>query len=168
LAESDLAAQLNLIQVNLTALTALTQLFLQGMVRRGHGKILNVASTAAFQPGPLMSVYYAGKAYVLSFSEAIANELEGTGVTVTTLCPGPTRTEFHEAAGMGGMYLLRKGVLDASTVAWVGYRGMVQGRRVVIPGLLNKALALLARWAPRDWVIRAVRRLQERRKDAHI
>ncbi|MCA9929933.1 MAG: SDR family oxidoreductase, partial [Anaerolineales bacterium] len=98
--ELDRQKELNMMQVNMVALTHLTHLFLPGMVERGYGRILNIASTAAFQPGPLMAVYYATKAYVLSFSEAIANELDGTGVTVTALCPGPTESGFQARAAM--------------------------------------------------------------------
>src|SRR5207248_2334010 len=99
-AQTDLAAQMQMLQVNVAALTHLTWLFLQPMLRRKHGRIMNVASTAAFQPGPFMAVYYATKAYVLSFSEALGAELSGSGVTVTVLCPGPTTTGFQERAGM--------------------------------------------------------------------
>ena len=113
--ETDLARQLAVIQVNLAALTDLTGRFLPGMVSRGKGKILNVASTAAFQPGPYMAVYYATKAYVLSFSEALAEELSGTGVTVTALCPGPIVTEFQKAAGIEDTWLFRGPlVMDAA------------------------------------------------------
>jgi short-subunit dehydrogenase len=98
-AENNLQMYLEMIQVNMTALVELTHLLLQPMLARGEGKILNVASTAAFQPGPLMSIYYASKAFVFSFSYALAEELEGTGVTVTTVCPGPTRSNFHARAG---------------------------------------------------------------------
>jgi short-subunit dehydrogenase len=106
-AETDLRAELDMIQVNIAALTHLTKLFLPPMLQRGHGRFLNVASTAAFQPGPLMAVYYATKAYVLSFSEAIAEELSGTGVSVTVLCPGPTATGFQKAANLGTEALLK-------------------------------------------------------------
>ncbi len=100
--ETALELQLSMLRLNIEALTELTHRFLPPMIARGRGQILNVASTAALQPGPFMAVYYATKAYVLSFSEAIAEELRGTGVTVTALCPGPTRTEFQARANMGG------------------------------------------------------------------
>jgi len=107
--ELGVQEQMQMAQVNIMTLTHLTRLFLPGMVERGYGNVLNVASTAAFQPGPLMAVYYASKAYVLSFSEAIGNELRGTGVTVTVLCPGPTRTGFQSRGGVEGARLLRLG-----------------------------------------------------------
>lgn len=151
-ARSDPAAELDQIEVNVAAVTHLTRLFVEGMLERGDGAILNVASTAAFQPGPLMAVYYAGKAYVLSFSEALAEELAGTGVTVTALCPGPVRTEFQERAGMEGVRLFRDALtMDAARVARIGVRGMERGRRIVVPGILNRLGAWATRLAPR-WV----------------
>jgi short-subunit dehydrogenase len=162
--ETDATEELNSIQLNVAALTHLTKLILPGMVRRGHGRILNVASTAAFQPGPLMAVYYATKAYVLHLSEALASELSKTGVTVTCLCPGPTRTEFHERAGMSNMWLLSKPMMARSQdVARAGYLGMKRGKRVVIPGLINKLLAFSVRLAPRRWPPAIAGKLQERR-----
>jgi short-subunit dehydrogenase len=162
-AEIDLEEQLRMIRVNVSALTHLTGLLLPGMLERGRGRVLNVASTAAFQPGPLMAVYYATKAYVLSFSEALANETSGSGVTVTALCPGPTATAFQKRAGLEGTQLFRDGVMDAAIVARLGYEGMMRGARVVIPGWRNRLLAQLVRLAPRRMVIQAVRSLQERR-----
>lgn len=159
--EADIDSQLKMIQVNMTALTHLTRLFLEGMLRSRKGRILNVASTAAFQPGPLMAVYYATKAYVLSFSEALASELRGSGVTVTALCPGPTRTEFQRRAGMEGSRLFRSGVMDSRTVAEAGYRGLMKGKAVVIPGLRNRLVALAVKLVPRKWVIGAVRRMND-------
>jgi short-subunit dehydrogenase len=158
--DTDMDVELSSIQLNVAALTHLTKLIVPGMVRRGH----NVASTGAFQPGPLMAVYYATKAYVLSFSEALASELAGTGVTVTCLCPGPTRTEFQERAGMSNMWLLSQPMMASSAdVAKAGYRGMKRGKRVVIPGLLNKVLAFSVRLAPRWLPPAIVGKLQERR-----
>ncbi len=164
-AETSLEQELAMIQVNLVALTELTKRFLPGMLRRGHGRILNVASTAAFQPGPLMAVYYATKAYVLSFSEALANETAGTGVTVTALCPGPTITEFQNRAGVGGTRLFHSPLVrDARSVALAGYRGMRRGRRVVVPGLENRLLVEAVRLTPRRLVTAIARRIQETRK----
>jgi uncharacterized protein len=162
-AEVDLGEQLRMIGVNVSALTHLTGLLLPGMLERRRGRVLNVASTAAFQPGPLMAVYYATKAYVLSFSEALANETSGSGVTVTALCPGPTATGFQKRAGLEGTQLFRVGVMDAATAARHGYEGMMRGARVVIPGWRNRMIAQLVRFAPRGMVIRAARSLQERR-----
>ena len=163
-ATTDLKAELDLIQVNITALTHLTKLFLPGMVSRGYGKILNVASTAAFQPGPLMAIYYASKAYVVSFSEALASELRGTGVTVTALCPGPTRTEFHVRAGIGHTKLMSGQGMTARSVAVEGYDGLMRGDAVVIPGFRNRLLATLVRWLPRTLVVESVKRIQADRR----
>jgi short-subunit dehydrogenase len=162
--ETDMNEELSSIQLNVAALTHLTKLILPGMVQRGHGRILNVASTAAFQPGPLMAVYYATKAYVLHLSEALASELAGTGVTVSCLCPGPTRTEFHARAGMSHMWLLSQPMMASSAdVARAGYEGMKRGKRVIIPGLLNKVLAFAVRLAPRRLPPAIAGKLQERR-----
>ena len=161
--ELDTQKELDMIQLNVMALVHLTRLFLPGMVQRKNGKILNVASTAAFQPGPLMAVYYATKAFVLSFSEAIANELEGTGVTVTALCPGPTESGFQARAAMQDSKLVQSGMMDSMTVAKAGYEGLTQGKTVVIPGLFNKIGALAPRFTPRKLTARVVRTMQERR-----
>lgn len=161
-AESDLSKELDMIQVNIGALTHLTKLFLPGMVQRKSGRILNVASTAAFFPGPIMAVYYASKGYVLSFSEAIANELKGTGVTVTALCPGPTRTGFQSNAAVGNARLFEGSqLMDAATVAKVGYQGLMRGKTVVIPGLTNQLMCLSTRFSPRSLTARIVRYIQE-------
>jgi len=161
----SLEKQLEMIQVNITALTQLTRLFLTDMIKQGDGHILNVASTAAFQPGPLMAIYYASKAYVLSFSEALANELKGTGVTVTALCPGPTETGFQAVAGIGDSRLIKgRKIMDARTVAEAGYKAMMKGKSVVIPGIMNKMLTLMVRVSPRDKVTAIARWIQETRK----
>lgn len=161
-AHGPLDAQLDMVQVNVVALTALTGLLLPSMVARRAGRILNVASTAAFQPGPMMAVYYATKAYVLSFSEALADELSGTGVTVTALCPGPTRSAFQVTARMQSARLVRMMRLpEARSVALAGYEGLMLARRIVIPGWTNRVGARLARIAPRPWVTAVVRKLHE-------
>jgi uncharacterized protein len=160
--ESDLETDLQMLQVNVVALTELTHRLLGGMVARRRGRILNVASTAAFQPGPLMAVYYASKAYVLSFSEATANELRGTGVTVTALCPGPTRTGFESRANLKESRLFRGAVMSARAVAEAGYRGCLRGDTLVIPGWRNKLLAFAVRFLPRRLVAAVVRQFQER------
>ncbi len=163
--EQDSNRLLAMIQVNVTSLVHLTRLFAPDMVQRGQGKILNVASIAAFQPGPLMAGYYASKAFVLSFSEAMSEELRGTGVTVTCLCPGPTRTEFATAADMDGAALFRTpNTMDVEPVARAGFRATQRGRRVVIPGFLNKILTTLVMFVPHGLLLRMVRRLQESRK----
>jgi short-subunit dehydrogenase len=138
------------------------KLFLPGTLRRGLGRILNVGSTGSFAPGPLNAVYCATKAYVLSFSEAIAEELEGTGVTVTALCPGATRTDFIAKAGMQDVNLFQGSILDPHTVAEAGYRALMAGRRVVVPGLNNPLLVLLIRLLPRRMVTRMAKDIMSR------
>lgn len=163
-ADTKLERELEMIQVNISALTHLTKLFLPAMIKRGSGRVLNVASTAAFQPGPLMAVYYATKAYVLSFSEAIAEELRHTGVTVTALCPGPTRTDFAASAQAGNSRLFTAfGAADAASVAEYGYAAMMHGRRVAIPGIKNKIIAQANRFSPRTVTTKISRMLQETR-----
>lgn len=162
-AETNVTKELEMIQVNVVALTHLTKLFLPQMVQRRRGAILNVASTAAFQPGPLMAVYYASKAYVLSFSEAIADELRDSGVRVTALCPGPTATGFAAAADMESARLFNMTrPASSASVAKVGYDALRSGKRVVIPGLRNKLLAQSIRVSPRRVVTTIVRKLQEK------
>lgn len=160
--EGDRATELDQIRVNVEALTDLTRRFLPSMLDAGKGRILNVASTAAFQPGPLMAVYYATKSYVLSFSEALAEELSGTEVTVTCLCPGPTRTEFHARAEMEDSRLLTLGRMAARPVARRGLNGLMRGRRVVVPGFANWLGTVLVRFLPRRLTAKVVRILQER------
>ena len=161
-AENDPDAQLRLLQLNVVALTELTRLLLPAMLAKGFGRILNVASTAAFVPGPFMAVYYASKAYVLSLSVALQNELGGTGVSVTTLCPGPTRTHFAEAAGMKRTRLFRAGgVMDAADVARAGYDGMQAGKSIVVPGIRNRLIAGSSGLAPRTMTARIARALQD-------
>ena len=163
-AETDMARETEMIQLNITALTELTKLFLQPMLRRRSGRIMNVASTAAFQPGPLMSVYYASKAYVMSFSEAIAEEVRDTGVTVTTFCPGPTATNFAHQAGLKNSRLFQLGgVASAEDAAEFGYKAMMSGKRIAIPGLKNKILAQANRFAPRTLATRISKYAQENR-----
>jgi short-subunit dehydrogenase len=154
----DAARQLRMVQVNVAALTALCRLYLPGMVARRSGRILNVASTAAFQPGPGMAVYCACKAYVLSFSEALHAELEGTGVTVTTLCPGATATEFAEVANLSGSRLFRK-AMRAADVATEGYAATMAGRRLVVTGGMNRFGTAAVRFAPRGLVLRIARQV---------
>jgi uncharacterized protein len=151
------------IQLNIIALTHLTKLFLGPMIERHSGKIMNVASTAGFQPGPLMSVYYASKAYVISFSEGLANELKGSGVTVTCLCPGPTETSLQERAGMENTRLVKSlRPMDAKTVARDGYRGLMAGKTLVISGFRNWLVAESVRFSPRKLVTAVSRKLLDR------
>ncbi|MEO0769962.1 MAG: SDR family oxidoreductase, partial [Cyanobacteria bacterium J06649_4] len=148
-AESDWQKQENMILLNVLALSHLTRLCLPGMLARGQGQILNVASTAAFQPGPMMSVYFASKAYVLSFSEAIAAETEGKGISVTVLCPGPTQSNFGETANMDKIPGMGNVTSDkfptALTVAQYGYDKLQQGKVVAVHGVLNKFLTFTPR-----------------------
>lgn len=148
---SDPRAVADLLRINIVALTELTRLALDGMLARRAGRILNVASTAAFLPGPGMAAYYATKAFVLSFSEALAEETAGSGVTVTALCPGPMATGFPERAGIAGTRLLQSPlVMPAAVVAAAGYRGALDGKRVVIPGLANRLMVEGLRFLPRS------------------
>ena len=161
--ETSLDKELHMIQLNIVALTALTKLAIKPMVSRKRGRILNVASTAAFQPGPLMAVYYASKAYVLYLSEALSTELEGTGVTVTALCPGPTETGFQAGASMEASKLVvGRQLMSSLEVAHTGYRAMMSGKAVCIPGFMNKVMAHSTRFLTRGAVRSAVRRAQER------
>lgn len=154
-----------MIKLNIIALTQLTHLFLPDMLARQGGKILNVASTAAFQPGPLMAVYYATKAYVLSFSEALAEELDGSGVTVTALCPGPTLSGFQKSANLGDVPLLGLFRLPTSEqVASYAYQSLSIGRRVAVHGVLNKILTQSVRFIPRGIVVKLIGKLQSKRK----
>jgi len=162
--QTDRAIELDMIQVNVTSLVDLTKLLLPGMVARRSGRIMNVASTAAFQPGPLMAIYYASKAFVLSFSEAIAEELTGSGVSVTALCPGPTASDFQRRAGIENVKLVKSnsiGMMTSEEVAGIGYRGMMEGRVIVIPGFLNKMGVQSLRLGPRAIIRKAARKLQE-------
>jgi uncharacterized protein len=148
--ETELQRELEMIQVNIAALTHLTKLFLPPMIKRKSGRVLNVASTAAFQAGPLMAVYYATKAYVLSFSEALSEELRNTGVTVTALCPGPTQTDFADTAELTSSRLVNTfGIAEAADVAKYGFDAMMHGKRLAIPGIRNKIVAQANRIAPR-------------------
>ena len=162
--DTDLQTELDMIQVNVTTVVHLTKLFLPAMVKRRDGRIMNVASTAAFYPGPHASIYYSTKAFVLSFSEAIAEELRNTRVTVTALCPGPTHTNFAERSGTGETRLFKQSVVaSAEEVARYGYAAMMSGKRVAIPGMGNKLLMQAERLAPRRFVTFMTRKIQESR-----
>ena len=148
----SLPKQLEMIDLNVRALTNLSFVVLNDMRLRGEGAILNVASTAAFQPGPKMAVYFATKAYVLSLTEALHEELKPHGIKVSCLCPGPTRTEFGEVAGFRGNGLFDRVAMEAPDVVRAGLRGLDNNRAVVVPGLINKTVAASNRFAPRTWV----------------
>ena len=158
-AQTDIQQSLAIMHLNMDALVKLTHLFVQPMLTRRAGKILNVASTAAFQPGPMVNVYYASKAFVHSFSYALAEELRDTGVTVTTLCPGTTHTEFFARGNFGPVRAAF--TMDARTVAVAGYRGLMQGKRVVIPGVTNKIASAISKRLPVRWTTAIVRRLHK-------
>jgi uncharacterized protein len=162
-AESDWDKLEKMINLNVSALTHLTKLFLPGMIERGFGKILNVASTASFQPGPTMAVYFATKAYVLSFSEAVNDEVRKKGVSVTALCPGSTESGFHEAANGTGRPIRKRKMPSARDVAEYGYRAMIRGKAVAIPGLRNSIMATSVRFIPRALVVKAARKIQEKK-----
>lgn len=149
-----------MIAVNIAALTTLTKQILPGMIQRRYGRILNVASTAAFQPGPLMAAYYATKAYVLNLSLALSNETNGTGVTVTCLCPGPTKTGFASHAGMQKSRLFTLGVMNAETVARIGFAAMMKGKPIVIAGLRNRIGVFATRFVSRMFAARLARSVQ--------
>jgi short-subunit dehydrogenase len=151
-AELDPKRERQMIDLNVGALTDLCRAVAPGMIKRKSGAILNVASTAAFQPGPKMAVYFATKAFVLSFTEALHEELKPHGVKVTCLCPGPTRTEFGEVAGFGGNGAFDKVAMEAGEVVEAGLKGMDRNRAVIVPGLVNKIGAISTRFAPRSVV----------------
>jgi len=158
-AEIPLDRQLEMIQVNVTALTELTRLFLPGMLERNRGGVLNVASTAAFQPGPNMAVYYATKAYVLSFTDALAEEAAGTALHVTCLAPGPTATEFADVAGVERSRLFQRALMTAADVARAGYEGWKHNTTIVVPGFSNRLGAFFVRVSPRSTVRKLTKRL---------
>jgi uncharacterized protein len=159
--ETDWSKELQMINLNITTLTQFTKLYLHDMVKRRSGKIMNVASTAAFQPGPMMAVYFATKAYVLSFSEAVDNEVKDKGVTVTALCPGATESGFQAAAAMEESNLVKGKKLPTSKdVAIYGYAQMMKGKTVAIHGLMNWILANSVRLTPRAIVVMIARKLQ--------
>ncbi len=161
LSTASLEDSLEMIQLNMTSLTVLTQLFLPDMINRKFGRILNVGSTGSFSPVPTMAVYGATKAYVLSFSEAIADELRGTGVTVTALCPGVTITGFQARSGVGGARMITMGSMTAKQVAEIGYKALMRGQPVIIPGLWNSLMIFGTRLAPRSLMTRISRQLME-------
>ncbi|GHC61241.1 SDR family NAD(P)-dependent oxidoreductase [Ulvibacter litoralis] len=162
---TDWERESRMLQLHVMTTTHLTKLLLPGMVERGTGKILNLASLAAFQPGPLMSLYYASKAYILSFSEAIANELKGTGVTVTVLCPGQTKTCFQEVVSEGNTdNKIHFNMGCPADVALCGYKAMLKGKTVVIPGALNKFISKLPRFLSRNTATAIVRKIQEKNR----
>ncbi|WP_405293260.1 SDR family NAD(P)-dependent oxidoreductase [Algibacter sp. Ld11] len=164
-AETNWERESAMLHVHIVTTTHLTKLVLDGMVKRGSGKILNMSSLAAFQPGPLMSIYYASKSYMLSFSEAIANELKGTGVTVTAFCPGPTKTAFQETVSEDTCdNKITFNMACAKDVALYGYKAMLKGKSYAIPGRFNKVLAVIPRFITRNAATTIVRKLQAKNR----
>jgi uncharacterized protein len=159
--ETDWDLEERMLWVNLLALTRLTKLVLPAMVTRGRGRILNIGSIGSFVPSPRNAVYSATKAYLLSFSEAIAEELAGSGVTVTAVCPGVVRSELQQRGGMTHVRLLRSGILEASTVAEFAYRAVMAGKRVAVPDGRTRLQIFLLRFVPRAWAVRAAGRMLE-------
>lgn len=168
--DTDWKREAEMLNLHVVTTTHLTKLVLKGMVARGNGRILNMSSLAAFQPGPLMSLYYASKAYILSFSEAIANELKGSGVTVTVLCPGQTKTCFQDVVsnGLGKNSSDNKinfNIACPKAVAKYGYDAMQKGKIVAIPGNINKLLSKLPRFVSRTTATAVIRRIQEKNRE---
>jgi hypothetical protein len=163
--QSNWQKQQEMINLNITSLCNLCYLFGNEMANRKSGKILNVASVASFMPGPLMSIYYATKSFVLSFSEALNNELSDFGVTVTVLCPGPVNTNFVEASNLkqSKLFKIIKPV-EAFSVAYYGFKMMMKGKTIAIYGINNRLLIFLLRFVPRNWVVKAVRLIQNRKE----
>jgi uncharacterized protein len=156
--ETDLKKELSMIELNVISLVYLTKLFLKDMVAQNNGKILNIASTAGFQPIPLFSLYAATKAFVLFFSEALSEELRGnSNVSVTTLCPGAVDTDFKTSAHMENSKNFKGKMLDVQTVAKIGYKGLMKNKRLIIPGIKNKILAFSVRFLPRGLVLRVAK-----------
>lgn len=159
---NGMQSELGMIRLNVMAVTHMTKLFLPPMMTRGHGRILNVASTAGFRPGPLMTTYSATKAYVLSFSTALAEEVRERGISVSVLCPGPTYTGFQERAGMKETPLQRLVQGDPRVVARAAFDGMIAGKTVIVPGLLNKLATIVSRLAPLSWAARSAKGIYEK------
>lgn len=164
--DTEWERELDMLQLHVITSTHLTKLVLTGMLERDSGKILNVSSLAGFQPGPLMSIYYASKAYMLSFSQAISNELKGTGVTATVLCPGPTKTSFQEVVtGEASSNKIKFNMACPKEVASYAYKAMNKGKTVAVPGFFNKFLSGLPRILSRNGATAIVRKLQEKNRD---
>ncbi|NMH88000.1 SDR family oxidoreductase [Flavivirga sp. Y03] len=164
-ANTDWKRESEMLHLHVLTTTHLTKLILPAMISRESGKILNISSLAAFQPGPMMSMYYASKSYILSFSEAIANELKGTGVTVTALCPGPTKTLFQQTVSSNcSENKISFNMACPTDVAQYGYNAMKRGKTVAIPGVFNKFLSTIPRFVTRNMATRIVRNIQEKNR----
>ncbi|MFP4548865.1 MAG: SDR family NAD(P)-dependent oxidoreductase [Fidelibacterota bacterium] len=162
--ETGWEKEYDMIQLNIIALTYLTKLFLKDMLKRNEGRIMNIASTAAFQPGPLMAVYFATKSFVLYLSEAIAEEISNSDVTITTLCPGPTGTGFEDNAELGDSGLFKQTkIADAGEVAAYGINAMMKGKRLAVHGLMNKIMAFSNRLLPRKFILKTIHQLSKQK-----
>lgn len=165
--DTDWERESQMLNLHIMTTTHLTKLLLKGMVEKDSGRILNMSSLAAFQPGPLMSLYYASKAYILSFSEAIANELKGTGVTVTVLCPGQTNTSFQSVVSDSSSdNKIGFNIACPKSVALYGYKAMMKGKTVAIPGKINKFLATIHRFVTRGMATKIIRNIQEKNRES--
>lgn len=160
--EIDKNWDLDMIKVNISALTILSKTFIPSMIKRGEGGILNVASTAGFQGGPFMAVYYATKAYVISLSEALSEELRGTGVTVSALCPGAVETQFQKIAKVKKSPLAKKNIMKADIVAQIGYDAFKRGKTIIVPGIKNKLLIQSLRILPRNLVSKIIKKVNQK------
>ena len=163
--DTSIDTEMNMLDVNVANVVRLTKLLLPDMIKQRSGAILNMASVAAFKPGPFMAMYYASKAFIVSFSEALAGELAGTGVEVSVLCPGPTATGFQKRAGIKNTLLIRGNMMTAEYTAKIGYRGLKEKKLLVVPGIKNKVLALGFRYLPPAWSIAFVRLMQDTFKE---
>ena len=159
--DTDLDKALKMLDVNTRVLVSLTRLFLPGMLVRRYGRVLNVASTAGFQAIPIESLYAASKAFVLIFSEGLADEVKGSGVSVTCLCPGATNTPFFTRGEIFPSKMLKRSMMDGATVARVGFRGLKQRKALVIAGLSNRLIPFFERFAPRSLVTKLARKVVE-------
>jgi len=159
IAELDTDLQLDMIQVNLVALTHLTRLFITGIIERGYGGILNVGSLAGFQPGPNLAVYYATKAYVLSFTEALAEEISNPNIKISCLAPGPVKTEFGEKSDLEDSLLFKMSLMEMAPVVKAGYEGFRKGQTIIIPGLKQQIVPFLNRFTPRLLVRKIAKKL---------
>jgi short-subunit dehydrogenase len=161
---TDIQKEAELLQVNIVALTTLTKLFLPYMIKEKSGKILNLGSIASFFPGPLMTTYFSSKAYILSFSQSLAGELQGSGITVSCLCPGPTQTGFASRSGMNNPASFGKFSESAKEVAQVGFDGLMNGKSIIVIGALNKLAIFAIRFAPRSLVLKVMKQMQKLRR----
>ena len=159
IADLDTDLQLDMIQVNLVALTHLTRLFIPGIIERGHGGILNVGSLAGFQPGPNLAVYFATKAYVLSFTEALAEEISNPNIKISCLAPGPVKTEFGEKSDLEDSLLFKVSLMEIAPVVKAGYEGFRRGQTIIIPGIKQQIVPFLNRFTPRLLVRKIAKKL---------